>query len=293
MLQVLNESNKCNRFDSYSVGKSVLIILHDYYLSGVPYTFFPTIFLQAAMCYEEFIIRSVRQFDKSINHTFSLQSINKSIRHRVEHYLEHAPIIVIFEFFFVFFLFFVLFCFLFFVLFCVLFFFLFLLYSFWLVGLFRFLLFCFVFLFVCFIYLVNLLQRYLFFFFFLCVVLPSNPRNITVPFVNQSSAVIRWLPPVITGGQIFYEVECKRTCEINGKDCVEETCDDTAGFVFKDKIYSTKVMIPEWTRALSAYVNYTCRIIARNRVSQMAKRKHKIEASSATISFRTRGTGKS
>ena len=150
MLQVLNESNKCNRFDSNSVGKSVLIILHDYYLSGVPYTFFPTIFLQVAMCYEEFLIQSVRQFDKSINHTFSLQSINKSIRHRVEHYLEHAPLIVTFEFFFVFF--FVLF-------------FLFLLYSFWLVGLFRFVLFCFVFLFVCFIYLLNLLQRYLFFFF--------------------------------------------------------------------------------------------------------------------------------
>ena len=105
MLQVLNESNKCNRFDSYSVGKSVLIILHDYYLSGVPYTFFPTIFLQVAMCYEEFLIQSVRQFDKSINHTFSLQSINKSIRHRVEHYLEHAPLIVTFEFFFLFFLF--------------------------------------------------------------------------------------------------------------------------------------------------------------------------------------------
>ena len=136
MLQVLNESNKCNRFDSNSVGKSVLIILHDYYLSGVPYTSLPTIFLQVAMYYEEFLIQSVRQFDKSINHTFSLQSINKSIRHRVEHYLEHAPIIVTFEFF----------CFLF----C--FVFLFLLYSFWLVGLFRFLLFCFVFcLFVSFI----------------------------------------------------------------------------------------------------------------------------------------------
>ena len=105
--------------------------------------------------------------------------------------------------------------------------------------------------------------------------------------------MIRWLPPVITGGQIFYEVECKRTCEINGKDSVEETCDDNAGFVFKDKIYSTRVMIPEWTRALSAYVNYTCKIIARNRVSEMAKRKHKIEASSATISFRTKGSGKS
>ena len=140
--------------------------------------------------------------------------------------------------------------------------------------------------------LVNFLHRR-YFFFFLCVVLPSNPRNITVPLVNQSSAVIHWLSPVITGGQVFYEVECKRTCELNGKDCAEETCDDNAGYVFKDKIYSTKVMIPETTRALSAYVNYTCKIIAKNRVSEMAKRKHKIEASSATISFRTKGSGKS
>ena len=243
----------------------------------MPYTFFPTIFLQVAMCYEEFLIQPVRQFDKSINHTFSLQSINKSIRHRVKHHLEHAPIIVIFEFFVCVFVFFFLLC------------------SFWLVGLFRFLLFCSVVLFVCFIYLLNLLQRhcFLFIYLFLCVVLPSNPRNITVPFVNQSSALMCWLPPVITGGQVFYELECKRTCELNGKDCAEETCDDDAGFVFKDKIYSTKVMIPEWTRALSAYVNYTCNIIARNRVSEMAKRKHKIEASSATISFRTKGSGKS
>ena len=37
--------------------------------------------------------------------------------------------------------------------------------------------------------------------------------------------------------------------------------DDNAGYVFKDKIYSTKVMIPETTRALSAYVNY---ILARS-----------------------------
>ena len=63
--------------------------------------------------------------------------------------------------------------------------------------------------------------------------------------------------------------------------------------IIKDKIYSTKVMIPETTRALSAYVKYTCKIIARNRVSEMGKRKHKIEASSATISFRTKGSGKS
>ena len=159
VLQVLNESNKCNRFDSHSVGKSVVIILHDYCLSGLPYTFFPKIFLRVAMCYEEFLIQSVRQFDKSINHTFSLQWINKSIRQRVEHYLEHAPIIVIFDFVFLFF-----------VLFCFVLFFVFALSVLvgWVVS-FSVVLFCF---FVClFHYLLNLLQRHcfvLFCFFFFC-----------------------------------------------------------------------------------------------------------------------------
>ena len=123
----------------------------------MPYTFFPTIFLQVPMCYEEFLIQPVRQFDKSINHTFSLQSINKSIRHRVKHHLEHAPIIVIFEFFVCVFVFFFLLC------------------SFWLVGLFRFLLFCSVVLFVCFIYLLNLLQRHCFFFVFFFFFVRSSP----------------------------------------------------------------------------------------------------------------------
>ena len=97
----------------------------------------------------------------------------------------------------------------------------------------------------------------------------------------------------MTSDQVFYEVECKRTCELNGNDCAEEACDDNAGFVFKDKIYSTKVMIPETTRALSAYVSYTCKNIAKNKVSEIAKTKHKIEARSATISLRTKASGKS
>ena len=37
---------------------------------------------------------------------------------------------------------------------------------------------------------------------------------------------------------------------------------------------------------------YTCKIIAKNRVSDFAERKHKVEASSTTITFKTNGSGK-
>ena len=156
VLQVLNESNKCNWFDSYSVGKSVVIILHDYYLSGLPYIFFPTIFLRVAMCYEEFLIQSVRQFDKSINHTFSLQWINKSNR-QSRTLLRACTNNCYFWFCFFVFLFFV-FCFLFCFLFCFFVFALSVLVG-WVVS-FSVVLFCF---FVClFHYLLNLLQRHCF-----------------------------------------------------------------------------------------------------------------------------------
>ena len=43
---------------------------------------------------------------------------------------------------------------------------------------------------------------------------------------------------------------------------------------------------------LSPFVNYTCKIVAKNRVSVVATRKHKVEARSTTITFKTNGTGK-
>ena len=130
---------------------------------------------------------------------------------------------------------------------------------------------------------------YLFFFY---LAIPSHPRNVITLFVNQSSATINWLPPTITGDQVFYEVECRRTCEIDDKDCVEEICGDEGhtGLVFQNKSYATTVSIP--SKTFSPSVNYTCKIIAKNRVSDFAERKHKVEASSTTITFKTNGSGK-
>ena len=107
--------------------------------------------------------------------------------------------------------------------------------------------------------------------------------------------MINWMPPNITGDQVFYEVKCQRTCEIDGNDCTEEICggDNNAAFVFMNKSYATTVTIPGTTGLLSPFVNYTCKIVAKNRVSEVAARKHKVEARSATITFKTNGSGNS
>ena len=134
-----------------------------------------------------------------------------------------------------------------------------------------------------------------FFLFFSYLVIPSHPRNVVTLFVNQTSATINWMPPNITGDQVFYEVKCQRTCEIDGKNCTEEICggDNNAGFVFMNKSYATTMTIPGTTGLLSPFVNYTCKIVAKNRVSGVAVRKHKVEARSTTITFKTNGSGNS
>ena len=103
------------------------------------------------------------------------------------------------------------------------------------------------------------------------------------------------MPPNITGDQVFYEVECQRTCEIDGEDCTKEICgvDNNAGFVFMNKSYATTMTIPGTTGLLSPFTNYTCKIVAKNRVSEVAARKHRVEATSTTITFKTNGSGNS
>ena len=138
---------------------------------------------------------------------------------------------------------------------------------------------------------------HVFFFFFLSLshlVIPSHPRNAITLFVNQSSATITWLPPAMTGDQVFYEVECRRTCETDSKACTDEICggNDNTDFVFMNKSYATTMTIPGTMGLLSPFVNYTCKIIAKNRVSEVAARKHQVEASITTITFKTNGSGK-
>lgn len=123
--------------------------------------------------------------------------------------------------------------------------------------------------------------------FFPHLVIPSHPRNVAI-FVNQTSAAINWLPPTITGDQVFYEVKCRRTCEADSEGCTEEICggDENTAFVFMNKSSGR-------TGLLSPFVNYTCKIMAKNRVSEVAARKHEVEANSTTITFKTNGSGES
>ena len=59
-----------------------------------------------------------------------------------------------------------------------------------------------------------------------------------------------------------------------------------------NKSYATTMTIPGTMVLLSPFVNYTCKIVAKNRVSEVAARKHKVKARSTTITFKTNGSGK-
>ena len=124
------------------------------------------------------------------------------------------------------------------------------------------------------------------------VVLPSEPRAASVPFVNQSSAVITWSSPAITGTQthVLYDVECEKSCKYYGKDCEDETCDamkKDSHAMKKEGLNVTKVIISN----LPSFVNYTCKLIAKNRVSEVAERRHRVKANFTTVNLRTEGFG--
>ena len=95
--------------------------------------------------------------------------------------------------------------------------------------------------------------------------------------------MITWLPPVITGGELFYEVDCLKTC----KDCQGKTCDGEAGLVSHNKSSDTNHVT---ITTLSPFVNYTCKIMAKNRVSEAAGSEHHVYAN---VTLTAQGSGKS
>jgi len=121
------------------------------------------------------------------------------------------------------------------------------------------------------------------------VVLPSEPRAASVPFVNQSSAVITWSSPAVTGAQthVLYDVECEKSCEYYGKDCDDKTCDGDRHAMEKKGLNMSHVIITN----LPSFVNYTCKITAKNRVSEVAERRHRVKANFTTVNLRTEGSG--
>ena len=126
----------------------------------------------------------------------------------------------------------------------------------------------------------------------LSIEIPSAPQNVNVIFVNQSTLEIQWQPPVETGVEthVFYEVECRRPCEGEDKSkCVDKACGSDVIFKpRKDGLNITHIIVGN----LTSFVNYTIKVYARNRVSDVAKRINGIPANFAAINIRTNGSRK-
>ncbi|PFX22084.1 Ephrin type-A receptor 4, partial [Stylophora pistillata] len=125
---------------------------------------------------------------------------------------------------------------------------------------------------------------------FSLIVVPSAPKNVSLGFVNQSALEIQWQPPAETGVQthVFYEVECRRPCEVEDEsECVDKACRSDIIFIpRKDGLSTTKVTVGN----LTSFVNYTIRVYAKNRVSEVAKLKYGVEANFTAITIRTNGS---
>lgn len=123
--------------------------------------------------------------------------------------------------------------------------------------------------------------------------LPSAPRNVTATFLNQSVIGLSWKSPEVIGDRshVFYDVSCLRPCINDAQTkCAEEHCQSDVKYIpFNKGLNTTTVLVTN----LSPFVNYTFKIYARNRVSEVAKRRHDIEGNFTVITVTTIGTGKS
>lgn len=127
--------------------------------------------------------------------------------------------------------------------------------------------------------------------YLLLLVLPSAPRNANATFVNQSAVEIRWLSPLVTGysSHVFYEVECRKPCDIDdGNNCFEKSCSSGVNYEpYREGLNVTHVLVTN----LRPFINYTFKVYAMNRVSEVAKRKHGVGGNFKVITLRTSGTG--
>ena len=126
---------------------------------------------------------------------------------------------------------------------------------------------------------------------FSLLVLPTIPRRINVAFVNQSAVELRWLPPAITGDQthVYYDLDCLKPCDNDdGKECLDEACEGVVNYLpHKEGLNATQVMVT----SLSSFVNYTFKVYAKNRVSEVAERRHGVEGKFTEVNVRTNGSG--
>ncbi len=88
---------------------------------------------------------------------------------------------------------------------------------------------------------------------------------------------------------MFYDVDCRKPCTSNDdNDCVDEGCGGDVTYVpYKEGLNVTYVLVTN----LSSFANYTFKIYAKNRVSEVAKRRHGVEGNFMTITVTTNGSG--
>ena len=86
---------------------------------------------------------------------------------------------------------------------------------------------------------------------------------------------------------MFYKVDCQ-TCSLNDKNnCVEESCGSDVNYVpNREGLNVTQVIVAN----LLSFMNYTFKVYAMNRVSEVAKRNNGVEGNFVTITMRTKGT---
>ena len=127
--------------------------------------------------------------------------------------------------------------------------------------------------------------------FFLHEVIPSEPKDAVASSVTNISAVISWSPPATIGTEtgLLYGIECKKSCDYYGKSCDDEGCDGEVIYLSQtEDLDMTNIKITN----LASFVNYTCKISAKNRVSKVAERNHGVKGKFALVNLRTNGTGK-
>ena len=87
---------------------------------------------------------------------------------------------------------------------------------------------------------------------------------------------------------MFYKVDCK-LCKINSDNkCVEESCGNDVSYIpNKEGLNVTEVIVTN----LLTFTNYSFKVYAMNRVSEVAKLRHGVEGKFAKILIETEGTG--
>lgn len=89
---------------------------------------------------------------------------------------------------------------------------------------------------------------------------------------------------------MVYDVDCRKPCDSDDdNECVDKECESDVTYLpNKEGLNVTHVMVTN----LSSFVNYTFKIYAKNRVSEVAKRRPGVEGTFIAITVRTNGSSK-